>query len=130
MLGVVGVPARGELFCGIVGVGATKRDAAGERPIAARLAPAEGLHVLASRHHANDERLAEFLRGRQVASIGNIGSAVKFLHVAEGKADLYPRFGRTMEWDTAAPQAVLEAAGGAVVRADDGTVLLYGKARI
>jgi 3'(2'), 5'-bisphosphate nucleotidase len=128
VLGAVGVPARGELFCGIVGVGAFKRDAGGERRISARVPPAAGLDVLASRHHANDERLGEFLRGRQVASIGNIGSAVKFLHVAEGKADLYPRFGRTMEWDTAAPQAVLEAAGGSVVRADDGTPLMYGKA--
>ena len=52
---------------------------------------------------------------------------MKFLRVAEGVADLYPRFGRTMEWDTAAPQAVLEAAGGAVRRLDDMGVLRYGK---
>ena len=127
VLGAVGVPARGEMFVGIVGVGAFKRDLAGERRISARLPPEAGLDVLASRHHANDERLGEFLRGRSVASIGNIGSSVKFLHLAEGLADLYPRFGRTMEWDTAAPQAVLEAAGGAVLRADDGSALLYGK---
>ena len=127
VLGAVGVPARGELFCGIVGVGAFTRNLSGERRIAARTPPAEGLDVLASRHHANDERLGEFLRGRNVASVGNVGSSVKFLYLAEGRADLYPRFGRTMEWDTAAPQAVLEAAGGAVLRADNGSPLRYGK---
>ncbi len=127
VLGAVGVPALGELYGGIVGVGAFKRNAAGERRITARRPPEAGVDVLASRHYANDERLAEFLRGRVVASVGNIGSAVKFLHLADGRADLYPRFGRTMEWDTAAPQAVLEAAGGAVLRADDGTRLRYGK---
>ncbi len=128
VLGAVGVPARGELFHGIVGRGAYKRNASGERRIAARLPPDAGLDVLASRHYASDERLAEYLRGRQVASVGNIGSSVKFLHVADGQADLYPRFGRTMEWDTAAAQAVVEAAGGAVLRADDGAPLRYGKA--
>ncbi|HEY6431569.1 MAG TPA: inositol monophosphatase family protein, partial [Acetobacteraceae bacterium] len=56
----------------------------------------------------------------------NFGSAVKFCRLAEGRADLYPRFGRTMEWDTAAPQALLEAAGGTVRRLD-GTDLTYGK---
>ena len=127
VLGAVGVPALGELFGGIVGRHAFKRNGAGERRIAARPVPDAGVTVLASRHHANDGRLREFLAGRQVASVTNIGSAVKFLRVAEGAADLYPRFGRTMEWDTAAPQAVLEAAGGRVLRADDGTPLGYGK---
>ena len=56
-----------------------------------------------------------------------MGSALKIVRVAEGAGDLYPRFGRTMEWDTAAPQAVLEAAGGQV-RSMDGARLLYGKA--
>jgi 3'(2'), 5'-bisphosphate nucleotidase len=112
VLGVVGVPAYGELFGGIVGRGAWKRTGAGERAITVRTPPPEGLAVLASRHYAGDHRLDAFLEGRVVASVGNIGSAVKFCRVAEGVADLYPRFGRTMEWDTAAPQAVLEAAGG------------------
>ena len=128
VLGAVAVPALGEMFCGIVGVGAFKRDRAGERRIAARAAPAAGLAVLASRHYATDPRLAEFLRGRDVATVDHLGSAVKFLRVAEGVADLYPRFGRTMEWDTAAPQAIVEAAGGQVLRADDGAPLRYGRA--
>ncbi len=126
VLGVVGVPARGELFGGIVGHGAWKRDAAGERAIFARRAPSEGLAVIASRSLAADPRMAEFLAGRGVASVSHTGSAVKFCRVAEGRFDLYPRFGRTMEWDTAAPQALLEAAGGAV-RTLDGAALAYGK---
>lgn len=126
VLGVVAVPAQGELFGGIVGHGAWKRSTVGERAIAARHVPAEGATVIASRSHANDARMTEFLAGRHVAAVINAGSALKFCRLAEGAADLYPRFGRTMEWDTAAPQAVLEAAGGAV-RTLDGTALRYGK---
>ena len=132
VLGVVGVPAYGELFGGIVGSNggperrAWKRNGAGERPIRARLPPVEGIHVLASRHYATDPRLDVFLEGRTVAQVTNMGSALKIVRVAEGAGDLYPRFGRTMEWDTAAPQAVLEAAGGRLV-AMDGSMLGYGK---
>ncbi len=126
-LGVVGVPALRELFGGIVGQGAWKRDAAGQRAVRARMPPAEGLVVLASRYHANNDRLNAFLAGRKVARVVNFGSSVKFCRLAEGLADLYPRFGRTMEWDTAAPQALLEAAGG-TVRTLDGEKLRYGKA--
>ena len=129
VLGVVGVPALGELFGGIVAGPqrrAWKRSTAGERAIRVRAAPAEGMHVLASRAFASDPRLEQFLRGRPVASVVNMGSALKVVRVAEGAADLYPRFGPTMEWDTAAPQAVLEAAGGQV-RDMAGAVLGYGK---
>ncbi len=125
-LGVVGVPALGELFAGIVGQGAWKRDAAGQHPVSTRPPPADGLVVLASRYHANNARLDAFLAGRKVARVVNFGSAVKFCRLAEGVADLYPRFGRTMEWDTAAPQALLEAAGGSVCTLE-GSRLLYGK---
>ena len=125
-LGMVGVPALGELFGGIVGQGAFKRDATGERAVRARPPPPEGLVVLASRYHADNARLNAFLAGRHVARVVNFGSSVKFCRLAEGVADLYPRFGRTMEWDTAAPQALLEAAGG-TVRTLEGEVLRYGK---
>jgi 3'(2'), 5'-bisphosphate nucleotidase len=114
------------MFTGIVGRGAWKRDISGERTISARHPPEDGIAVMASRHYSNDPRLGTFLAGRRVASITNIGSAVKFCRLAEGAGDLYPRFGRTMEWDTAAPQAVLEAAGG-VVQLMDGNPLTYGK---
>ena len=125
-LGVVGVPATGEMFGGIVGRGAWKRDRAGQRPITARVPPPEGLTVLASRHYANDARLAAFLGERTVAAVTNYGSALKIARIAEGVADLYPRFGRTMEWDTAGPQAVLEAAGGRLTDMA-GAALTYGK---
>ena len=130
-LGVVGLPAYGELFGGIVASrGASsvawKRTGAGERPIRARVPPAEGLTVLASRHYATDERLAAFLAQRPVISVTHIGSAMKIVRVAEGAADLYPRMGRTMEWDTAGPQAVLEAAGGRMLDMA-GAVLGYAK---
>jgi 3'(2'), 5'-bisphosphate nucleotidase len=125
-LGVVGVPATGELFGGIVGVGAWKRRGGVQTAVHARTVPAEGLTVLASRHHGDAARLEAFLAGRVVAKTVNYGSSLKFCRLAEGIADLYPRFGRTMEWDTAAPQAVLEAAGGTVCTLD-GAPLLYGK---
>lgn len=126
VLGVVGVPALGELFGGIVGQGAWKRGASGQAPIAARTAPAEGLTVVASRRHGDVTQLNAYLQGRRVAQTLNFGSSLKFCRLAEGAADLYPRFGRTMEWDTGAPQAVLEAAGGAVLTLD-GAPLGYGK---
>jgi 3'(2'), 5'-bisphosphate nucleotidase len=126
-LGAVALPATGEIFLGIVGTGAWRQNAAGDRqPIHARTPPDSGLDVMASRHYADDPRLAAFLEGRKIASLTNIGSAMKFCRLAEGKADLYPRLGRTMEWDTAAPQAVLEAAGGHV-RTFAGAPLAYGK---
>lgn len=126
VLGAVAAPGYGELFTGIVGRGAWKRTTAGETAIHVRSPPPEGLHVLASRHYASDARLAEFLKGHRMASLANMGSAIKFCRLAEGAADFYPRLGRTMEWDTAAPQAVLEAAGGTVRRMDGGP-LGYGK---
>lgn len=125
-LGAVAIPATDELFTGIVGQGAWKEDTAGHRPIACRAVPAEGLVVMASRHYKDDPKLPAFLEGRRVQRIVQIGSAVKFCRLAEGAADLYPRFGRTMEWDTAAPEAVLVAAGGRCTHFD-GSPLGYGK---
>ncbi len=126
-LGAVALPATGETYLGIVGTGAWRQDASGSRqPIHTRTPPASGLDVMASRHYADDPRLAQYLKGRKIASLTNIGSAMKFCRLAEGKADLYPRLGRTMEWDTAAPQAVLEAAGGHVLTFE-GAPLAYGK---
>ncbi len=127
VLGVVGAPARGVVYGGIVGQGAVKRSAAGEQPIAARRPPAEGIAVVASRLHGKDPAMAPFLARWHVASTVNIGSALKFCLLAEGKADLYPRFGTTMEWDTSGPQALLEAAGGSVRVVEGDAVLRYGK---
>jgi len=126
VLGAMALPAYHQLYTGIPGQGAWRRDANGIAGITVRTPPAEGLTVLASRHYADDPQLAVWLAGQKVASLGNIGSAAKFARVAEGAADLYPRLGPTMEWDTAAPQAIVEAAGGAVLLSD-GTPLRYGK---
>ena len=126
-LGAVAIPVTGEMFTGILGQGAWKEDAAGHRAISARSVPEAGLTVMASRHYSADPRLDAFLEGRKVADIIKIGSAVKFCRLAEGVADLYPRFGRTMEWDTAAPEAVLRAAGGRCTLFDGETLLEYGK---
>ena len=125
-LGVVFIPALAELFTGVVGTGAWKRDKSGELAIHTRAPPSEGLTVVASRAHGDTAKIDALLAGRHVARMLNYGSALKFCRLAEGLADLYPRFGRTMEWDTAAPQAVLEAAGGRVVTTD-GARLGYGK---
>ncbi|WP_042775312.1 3'(2'),5'-bisphosphate nucleotidase CysQ, partial [Sinorhizobium fredii] len=85
------------------------------------------LTAVASRSHNSSETEA-FLVGQRVTDYTSVGSSLKFCLLAEGKADVYPRFGRTMEWDTAAGDAVLKAAGGSVVRLD-GSRLLYGKTR-
>jgi 3'(2'), 5'-bisphosphate nucleotidase len=127
VLGVVGVPALGELFGGIVGRGAWKRHGGVTAPIHARRPPEAGVTVLASRYHGNNEKLEAFLAGWRIASVTNYGSSLKFCRLAEGAADLYPRLGRTMEWDTGAPQAVLEAAGGRVTLLGSEATLGYGK---
>jgi len=126
VLGAVACPASFEIFYGIVGAGAWKKTPGGTVAIRTREAPAEGLSVMASRHYQHDPKLAEFLAAYKIAALANIGSAEKFCRLAEGTADFYPRLGRTMEWDTAAPQAVLEAAGGST-RTFEGETLTYGK---
>ncbi len=94
--------------------------------IATRAMPAEGATVVASRRHGDNADLERFLAGYKVAAMKNAGSSLKFCLLASGQADLYPRFGRTMEWDTAAGHAVLLAAGGRVETVE-GAPLGYGK---
>ncbi len=125
-LGVVLAPALGRLFAGQVGQGAYVEDAQGRRPIHCRAVPAEGLTVVASRSHGDAAALDQFLAGRKVAALANAGSSLKLCLVAAGEADLYPRLGRTMEWDIAAGHAVLAAAGGKVETLA-GAELGYGK---
>lgn len=126
VLGVVLAPALGRLFGGAEGLGAFVEDGAGRRAIAVRVPPQEGLTVVASRSHGDSAALDAFLAGRKVASLANAGSSLKLCLVAAGEADLYPRLGRTMEWDIAAGDAVLRAAGGRVTDLA-GADLRYGK---
>jgi 3'(2'), 5'-bisphosphate nucleotidase len=128
VLGVVYAPAIGRLFGGAVGLGSFVEEGGTRRRICVRSAPDRGLTVLGSRSHADAAAMANFLEGRTVAESRSAGSSLKFCLLAAGEADLYPRLGRTMEWDTAAGHAVLNGAGGAV-RTLDGTPLHYGKPR-
>ncbi|HXJ01316.1 MAG TPA: 3'(2'),5'-bisphosphate nucleotidase CysQ [Micropepsaceae bacterium] len=131
--GVVLAPAKARAFIGDGENGAFEVAAPEDlplnmnaaEPIHARTAPQEGLIVIASRTH-RDAQTDEYLAAYRVANLVAAGSSLKFCLVATGEADLYPRHGRTMEWDTAAGQAVLEAAGGSVKRLD-GAPLRYGK---
>lgn len=126
MLGVVLAPARERLFAAAPAVGATVEDGSGRRTISARTTPSEGATVVSSRSHGDLDALARFTAGRRVAASVSAGSSLKFCLLAAGEADLYPRFGRTMEWDTAAGDAVLRAAGGRVTDLE-GRLLSYGK---
>ena len=96
------------------------------RDIGVRAVPLDGLTVVGSRHHGNDAAVDAFLAGRRVAANRMVGSSLKLCILAEGLADVYPRFGRTMEWDIAAGHAVLAAAGGEVLDLA-GEPLRYGK---
>ena len=125
-LGVVLAPALGRAFAGVRGGNAFTEEGGGRRAIACRHAPAEGLTVVSSRSHGDRDALSAFLSGRRVARSAYVGSSLKFCLIAAGEADLYPRLGTTMEWDTAAGHAVLAAAGGRVTGLD-GQELRYGK---
>ena len=133
LAGVVYAPALGQLWIGgatastcEVTPGAPLPRLESRRVIQVRPAPKQGLTALVSRSHANPATEA-FLAKLPVRERLQAGSSLKFCRVAEGQADVYPRFGPTMEWDTAAGDAVLRAAGGLVL---DGTrqPLRYGKA--
>jgi 3'(2'), 5'-bisphosphate nucleotidase len=133
VLGVVFAPARRELFWGDVHAGKAGRidaDPDGTMPsfgvsICARKPPAGGLTAVASRSHRTPET-DTLLANYPVTEFRSIGSSLKFCLVAAGEADIYPRIGTTMEWDTAAGQAVLVAAGGSVSDLE-GAPFRYGK---
>jgi 3'(2'), 5'-bisphosphate nucleotidase len=133
VLGVVFAPARRELFWGDVRAGRAGQmgsDPDGTMPalgtrIHARVRPPRGLVAVGSRSHRTPETDA-FLANYPVTEFRSIGSSLKFCLVAAGLADIYPRVGTTMEWDTAAGHAVLVAAGGRVTTLD-GAPFRYGK---
>jgi 3'(2'), 5'-bisphosphate nucleotidase len=84
------------------------------------------LLVVASKSH-RDQATDDYIAKYATIDMKSAGSSLKFCLIASGEADIYPRLGRTMEWDTAAGHAVLNGAGGRVVRFDDHSVLTYGK---
>jgi 3'(2'), 5'-bisphosphate nucleotidase len=136
--GVVYAPAKGRLW-----LGETLNESGGgawevpmtpgatfacdeSHAIHVRKAPADGMIAVASRSH-RDSKTDEYLEHYKIKDFISAGSSLKFCLVAAGEADIYPRHGRTMEWDTAAGHAVLMAAGGSVTRTD-GSPFIYGKA--
>jgi 3'(2'), 5'-bisphosphate nucleotidase len=132
--GVVYAPAKGRLFytradgTSVEEQGPFAKDAPGRvTPISVREPDASALRVVASKSH-RDQATDDYIARYAVAETRSAGSSLKFCLVATGEADLYPRLGRTMEWDTAAGHAVLAGAGGAVVRFEDHAPLRYGKA--
>jgi 3'(2'), 5'-bisphosphate nucleotidase len=132
--GVVYAPAKDRIFFGETLSGAFAMtcppggapDFAEARPIEARIPARDGLVVAVSRSH-NDKKSEEYLATYPVKSFIVAGSSLKFCLIAAGEADLYPRHGRTMEWDTAAGHAVLAAAGGSLTTLE-GKPFNYGKA--
>ncbi|MEO1475562.1 MAG: 3'(2'),5'-bisphosphate nucleotidase CysQ [Pseudomonadota bacterium] len=133
VMGVVYAPALSRLFVAESVEAAWQADVAPGGAVPAvegrqsmRIRPVEGgVTAIASKSHRTPETDA-FLEKFDIGNIISAGSSLKFCLVAAGEADLYPRMGRTMEWDTAAGQAVVEAAGGRVLQ-EDGAPLLYGK---
>src|SRR6478752_3239239 len=123
--GVVLAPAIGRLFLGAAGEGAFELSRGAMRDIACRAPAPDGLVAVSSRSHP-DAKTDELLKTLPIKGRTNAGSSLKFCLVAAGEADIYPRAGETMEWDTAAGHAVLKAAGGKITNWD-GTPFRYGK---
>ena len=125
VMGVVIAPALREAYWGVVGEGAHMRDRTGRVHRLRVAEPKDVKRVVASKNHLNAETRA-FIDKLGEHELVQAGSSLKFCRIAEGHADIYPRMGPTCEWDTAAAQAVLVAAGGKV-QTVDGKPLKYGK---
>lgn len=130
--GVVYAPAKGRMFYtdadgqSVEEAGPFEAAQGATTPIKVAASDNAGLMVVASKSH-RDQATDDYIGKYAVKDMKSAGSSLKFCLVATGEADLYPRLGRTMEWDTAAGHAVLAGAGGSVVRFDDLSPLLYGK---
>lgn len=127
VLGVVYAPVHGELYAAC-GEGTAIRwleDNDTEKKISVRPLQDKGLIIIASKSHGKGQRLDDFLSNYKVNKITQRGSSLKMCAIAAGKADMYPRFGSTCEWDTAAAHAILNAAGGCITDMD-GNDLRYG----
>jgi 3'(2'), 5'-bisphosphate nucleotidase len=131
--GVVYAPAKGRLFYTSSTGGSVEETGPFDRHTIGALKPLRvstpdnaALMVVASKSH-RDQATDDYISRYAVKDMTSAGSSLKFCLLATGEADLYPRLGRTMEWDTAAGDAVLRGAGGHVVRFDDHTPLSYGK---
>lgn len=132
--GVVYAPAKNRMFYTLANgatveeLGPFDKETVGEtKPLSVSTPDNTALMLVASKSH-RDQATEDYIAKYATKDSKSAGSSLKFCLVATGEADLYPRVGRTMEWDTAAGQAVLHGAGGKVVRYDDHSPLVYGKA--
>ena len=125
IFGVVLAPVGGALWHGVLGQSAYRRDGQTDVELRTRVPASGTLRVAASRSHRDARTEALLARIGDAETIG-LGSSLKFCRIAEGSLDVYPRFGPTSEWDTAAAQCILEAAGGAVL-APDGRAFRYNR---
>ncbi len=136
VFGMVQAPALGQVYWGAPGLGAWRKDDSGTTPVSVAPYPQRdsaghfdpALRIIASRSHMNTATRAH-IEQMQPHTLLRVGSSLKFCRIAEGEADYYPRLGPTNEWDTAAAQAVVEAAGGQVLTLN-GARLTYGKDQV
>jgi 3'(2'), 5'-bisphosphate nucleotidase len=126
ILGVVGAPAMDKLYYAARGAGAWKEDAGSVAPIRVAHAPAGTIRLVVSRSHSHGKEDVSPWTGSDPHTFVPMGSSLKFCLVADGSADLYPRLGPTMEWDTAAAHCIVEVAGGTVTDLH-GNPMLYNK---
>ena len=125
VMGIVYAPALKRYFCGSVSHGAWELSNGLEKQIRSAKSVSNRTVAVASRSHM-DEKTKKWLFKRDITDTISIGSSLKFCLVANGEADVYPRFSPTMEWDTAAGDAILRSAGG-IVTAENDSVFVYGK---
>ncbi|MDN4166601.1 3'(2'),5'-bisphosphate nucleotidase CysQ [Cytophagales bacterium LB-30] len=130
VLGVVGVPVSGEVFYAIQGQGAFYQENSEAKAVPLKQSVAdlnaEGLRIVASRSHLSEETEA-FVNQLKNPEMRNAGSSLKFMLLAKGEADVYPRYAPTMEWDTAAAHIVVQEAGKKVLQKDTDIPLQYNK---
>lgn len=129
VMGLIYAPATGQLYYAAEGKAFRQKQGGPIEQIHTRPAPAEGLTVLTSKRHGQNQKLDDFLSVYNVREVLSSSSAIKFCTVAEGAADLYVRLGPTSEWDTAAGEAIVAAAGGRVTDMD-GRRMSYGKTSV
>ena len=129
VLGLVYSPASNDMYVGstALDIAYQERDGEARKPLKVRPVNANGITICLSRTYGQSVELNHFLERFRVEKQVDAGSSIKFCLIARGEADVYPRYGGSMEWDTAAAHAVLNAAGGRVCRIDDGPDLAYGK---
>lgn len=126
VMGVIYAPASESMYYGADGAAFRRIADGADEGIAVRKAPEKGLTIVGSRMSDNSAKMQEFLKTKNVHEFIKRSSSLKFCAVAEGEADYFPRLGPTSEWDTAAGEAILNAAGGRVTTLD-GKPMVYGK---